>query len=103
MLPPPQALHTSNPASARMVPPTEIFTGLPPQPCGCKEDAIVKSKHSSQLAPWSGTCFSTVEDVCHYFSREEMLRARHSLKVLNSKINGKLTPFFVVFGFCDDC
>ena len=68
MLPPPQALRTSNPASARVVPPTEIFTGLPPLPCGCKDDAIVKSKHSSQLAPWFGTRFSTVEDVCHYIS-----------------------------------
>jgi hypothetical protein len=90
MLSPAQALHTRNPASARMVPPTEIFTGLPPQPSGCKEDAIVKSKHSSQLASWTGTWFSTVEDVCHYFSRRRMLRARRFLK---SSTTGPIVMF----------
>jgi hypothetical protein len=30
-MPPPQALHTIKPASARMAPLTEIFTKLPPQ------------------------------------------------------------------------
>src|SRR5216684_280928 len=80
MLPPPQAPHTSNPASATIIPPTEIFTGLPPQSCGCKGDAIAKPKHSSQLAPWSGTRFSTAEDVCHYFSGQRIPRVRHSLK-----------------------
>jgi len=37
MPPPPQALHTIKPASARMAPLTEIFTKLPPQPPGLQE------------------------------------------------------------------
>src|SRR5450755_615710 len=68
MLPPPQALHTSKPASARMLPPPEIFTVRPPQPYGCKRDAIAKSRRSSPLAVGNGMRFATVEDVCHYFS-----------------------------------
>jgi hypothetical protein len=47
MLPPPQELHPSKLANARMMPPAEIFTGLPPQRYGCKGDAIVKSKRSN--------------------------------------------------------
>ena len=93
MPPPPQALHTIKPASARMTPPTEILKDSLRNGRGCKTAAIAKPKHSRQLAPISGTHFATVEDVCHYISAGiGRLYLQVSLKSLTTGRPSCLTP-----------